>query len=260
MLTLAYCVIGAMAGILSGLLGIGGGSIVVPALTMVFYHGGLPNDMAMHLAAGTSLASMVVTVSASITYYIRKRMVDWTLLINLLPGVAAGSALGAVIAYLMHTEMLSMIFGLFLLMVAVRELFVRHLRAQQGLPGLAAQRILSVLMGMVSGLLGVGGGASCLPFLLYCRVPLQKAVGVSAGVSLLAAIVGTASVMTTGSFDANLPAYSTGYVHWPAFLGIAVISPLTAPLGARLGQVLPVPVLRRIFAAILIIIGLEMIL
>lgn len=261
MLFIVGCfLIGITAGLTSGLLGIGGGSIIVPALMFLFHYSGSAPRLAMHMAVGTSLATMVVTVSVSLVYFINKKLVDWHLVVNMLPGIISGSIAGAVLSHFLHTQVLQILFGVLLLAIALQIVFKNKMTGErQDLPSVRVQRFVAFGIGCLSGLLGIGGGTSCLPFLLYCNVPLRNSIGVSAAVSLVAAVFGALSVMITGLYASGLPPYSTGYVYWPAFLGIVLMSPIVAPLAARLGQVIPVDTVKGILAVFLIVIGLKMI-
>jgi len=255
-----YMLTGAFAGLLSGLLGIGGGIIVVPSLVWIYEAQGMPYPVLMHFAAGTSLASMVVTTTVSFLAH-RKRGVDvWPIFHRMIIFVAMGVVVGAMFANLIHSHILTVVFGILILVIALRTLFVHEVPEHHALPGPVGMGSISFIIGGKSGLLGIGGGVLTIPFLRYCNVPLRQAVGVSTLCSLTIAMVGTLSLMITGQGEPGAPQWTTGYVYWPAVLGIILLSPLFAPIGVALSHRLPVKVLQRIFAVFLLFTGLRMLL
>lgn len=253
---LAFLLLGAVAGTLSGLLGIGGGLIVVPSLAFLFQWLGMPVDVIMHMAAGTSLAIMIVTTTRSLRSHLKRRVEFWPIYRQLLPGVVVGTVIGAFIAHWLNSQVLSLIFGFFVLIVAIRSwLDHHHTETRRRLPGFWGMNTAGVLIGAKSGLLGVGGGALTIPFLTFCRVDMRKAVVVSAATGLTVALVGTAVFILNGLGVGHLPRYSLGYVYWPAWFPVALGSVLMAPFGAKWSHDLPVVTLQRVFAICLLFIA-----
>lgn len=254
----AYLLIGIVAGTFSGLLGIGGGLIVVPALALVFKLASMPSNIIMHMAAGTSLAAMVVSSFSSMRAHYRHGINIWIVYKRLFLGILLGTISGVILASFLRSEILQIIFGLIVIIVAFLMLLNFQPAPHRRLPGFLGLSLVTFLIGIKSGLLGLGGGIITVPFLLYCNVPIRQAIGTSTAVSFTIALVGTVTFILTGVFVADLPHWSTGYIYWPAVLGIGIVSPFFATLGAALSHRLPVGILRRIFAVFLLVIGIRM--
>lgn len=254
-----YAFIGAFAGIMAGVLGIGGGVIVVPGLVFVFQHNHIiPDDIGMHVAAGTSLAVMIVTSQSSLRAHLKLGDVLWTIFNKLWPGIVLGTIAGALIAYVMPTYWLKIIFAVFLFLVAFKMITDLHVTHPERFPSTWINRLVSFLIGLKSGMLGVGGGVLIIPYLTYCGIAVRKIAAVSNLCTLTVAIVGTIVFMITGQKEMSSVPYSTGYVYWPAVLWVAIPSSLIAPLGAKLNYMIPVKQLKYGFIVILIITATKM--
>jgi uncharacterized membrane protein YfcA len=253
-----YLIIGALGGFLSGLLGIGGGMLVVPGLALVYHLQGMPAASIMHMAEGSSLASMIVSAYSSVSAHYRRGSQIWPIYRRMFVAVIIGTILGTLLASILYSRVLAIIFGVFTLLVALMMLRGFSPHAKRNIPGPIPLFGVSAAIGVKSGLLGLGGGVISVPFLAYCNVPMRDAVGVSTAVSLTVAVIGTLGFMATGWHAPGLPHWSTGYVYWPAVLGVVVASPIFANLGAMLCYRLPVPLLRKIFAVFLLLIGIQM--
>lgn len=254
-----YLVIGALAGLLAGLFGIGGGVVIIPALAAIFaHHVDIPSADVMQMAVGTSLATVIITTNSALYTHHQRDAVIWSLAWKMVPGLAVGAIVGALIARLLPSNDLRIIFSVFLLVTGVRLILKeRSLDAQQPLSQKTI-KIGSVVIGIMSGILGVGGGTLLVPFLLRCQLDMHKATGTSIVCGLAVAIVATTGFMLTGWFAGIHLPWSTGYIYWPAFLGIAVASFLFAPVGAVLAHKLPTYMLKRIFALFLLIMAVDM--
>ena len=255
-----YLALGAVAGLLAGLFGIGGGLIIVPALAWMFAGLAFSPGLVMHLAIGTSLASIWVTALMSIRAHHRRGAVRWPLVRRLAPGIAVGALVGAGAADALPTRALERIFGLFELLVAAQVLLVDRYRARFDLPGRLGLGLAGSVIGAVSALIGIGGGTLTVPYLVWARVPMLQAVATSAACGLPIAVAGTLGFILVGWNASGLPPWASGYVYWPAWLGIVLASSVSAGLGARLAHRLPAVRLRQAFAWLLIGIGLEMLL
>ena len=254
-----YALIGAFAGLMAGILGIGGGIVVVPGLVLVFQHSQLiPTDLIMHVAAGTSLAVMILTSQSSLRAHLKLGDVLWTIFNKLWPGIVVGTILGALIATWIPTHWLKIIFAVFLFLVAIKMLTDMHVAHPESFPSKWINRLISFLIGLKSGLLGVGGGVLIVPYLTYCGVGVRKIAAVSNLCTLTVAVVGTMVFMITGQHEMHSIPYSTGYIYWPAVLWVAMSSSLTAPLGARLNYTVPVKQLKYGFILILLITATNM--
>ncbi|WP_241546818.1 sulfite exporter TauE/SafE family protein [Thiohalobacter thiocyanaticus] len=255
---LAYPLTGALAGLLAGLFGIGGGLVMVPALLWIFALQGFPSVHLMHLAVGTSLAAIVFTGAVSAQAHLRRGAVDWRLAGWLTVGVLAGAALGTTLADRLDGAVLRGLFGGFLLVVAVKL----ALELQPGGPAVAARPAVLVPAGLgigaLSVLLGIGGGTLTVPLLLWLGAAMTTAVGTAAACGVPIALAGALGFILIGRDAAGLPPASLGYVYWPAVLGILLLSLPGARLGAVLAHRLPARRLRRLFALVLVLIGMRM--
>jgi uncharacterized protein len=255
---LIYLALGACAGLAAGLFGIGGGVVIVPVLSMLFEAQGLSDHVALPLAIGTSLATIVITSLAAIWAHHQRRAVQWDIFHQMVLGVGLGGLFGAGMAELLPTGALRVVFGVFELIVAVQIGLNLMASSHRRLPGQAAMFIAAMVIGTVSSVVGIGGGTMTVPFLVWCNVSIRRAVATSSACGLPLSLAGAAGFVVTGWGSVGLPAWSTGYLYWPAFAGVAAASLLFAPLGATLVHKLPVSMLRRIFCAVLGVLGVRM--
>ena len=255
----AYLLTGAIAGLAAGLLGVGGGLIIVPALVGLYLIQHIDSALVMHLALGTSLASIIITSLSSVYAHHRHRAVLWHRFWQLTPGLLFGAWLGGWLADVMSTAQLKPLFAGFELVVAAYMLSSLHFNSgKRHLPNPLAISGAGVVIGGISSLAGVGGGTMTVPYLNWHGVHLRQAIATSAACGLPIALAGTLSYILHGWTQPNLPAWSLGYVHGPSLLGIVISSVLFAPLGAKLAHSLPVPTIRRVFALLLVGIALRL--
>lgn len=250
-------VIGLFAGYLAGFLGIGGGFVVVPALTWLFLKDPATAPFAIHMAVATSLATMLVTSLSSIAAHQRKRAIRWPLVKSLTGGLVAGAVLGAVVADFLQGEALIRVFGLFAILAGLQLILGRKPEGEQPLPGQPAASFVGLVIGAISSLIGIGGGALTGPWQLWHGVKAQNAVATSAACGYPIAIAGSFSFVFLG-LGSELPQGALGYIHLPAFAGIALSSALAAPLGAATVHRLPPAMVRRVFGGFLLLVGLRM--
>lgn len=255
---LLYLVIGALAGTFAGLLGVGGGIIIVPALVFAFQAHGFSPDVLVHMAVGTSLATIVPTSISSVSAHHRHGAVDWPLMGRLTVGIVIGALLGAGLADLMPGHVLRTVFALFALVVSLQLALRERPAAHRQLPGTLGLAAAGLVIGTVSALVGIGGGSMTVPFLAWCNVSMRKAIAVSAACGLPIAVAGSIGFVLTGLRQPHLPPWTTGYLYWPAGAGIAMTSVLFAPLGARLTHRIPATALRRVFAVFLAVVGVRL--
>jgi uncharacterized membrane protein YfcA len=257
---LTYLLTGAVAGLLAGLLGVGGGLVIVPALAWLLAGHGVPGGHLMHLAVGSSLAAIIPTAVSSLLAHQRRGSVYWPAVRALLPGILAGALGGAWLARQVSSPGLALCFGVFEVLVALQLFFGMKPAAHRGLPGTAGMTVAGVIIGAVSALLGIGGGTLTTPFLLWNGIDIRRAVGTSATCGLPVALAGAAGFAWSGQAVMAGHAWSTGFIYWPAVAGIVLASVPLAPLGARLAHHLPRGVLQRAFALFLLLVGIKMLL
>lgn len=252
---LAYLILGLMAGFVAGLLGVGGGLIIVPILVWLFEAQGITQH-AMHLALGTSLASILFTSMSSLRAHHARGAVDWLTVKRIAPGIVAGTLLGAILAARLSAMPLKIFFVAFLFYAAVQMWWNFKPDAHRQLPGIAGMFGAGSIIGAISSWVGIGGGTLSVPFQLWCNVPLHRAIGTSAAIGLPIALAGAAGYALSGSGHA-IPG-TWGYLHLTALACIALGSISTAPLGARVAHALPVGRLKRIFALLLFALAIRM--
>jgi len=255
---LTYCAVGAIAGVLAGLHGIVGGLVIVPMLVYVFTLNNIPHELTMHLALATSMASIIFTSISSFMAHHKRGAVHWNVVRKIVAGILVGTFLGSCFASAMSTDFLKVFFVIFLYFVAVQLLLNKKPKGARELPGKAGMFAAGNVIGVVSSLVGIGGGTLSVPFMLWCNIPVHHAIGTSAAIGLPIAVAGTVGFIINGWSNVMLPQYSVGYVYLPALLGIAAISVLTAPLGVKLAHSLPVNRLKRIFSLLLFVVATKM--
>lgn len=255
---LVYAAIGAVVGILAGLLGIGGGGVIVPILVYLLPLQGVPHEIIMHLALGTALASIVFTSMSSLKAHHQRGAVNWMVVKRITVGILVGTFLGSCFASILSTTFLIGFFSFFLYFIAVQMLTNRKPKPSRELPGTTVMSGVGSVIGFVSSLVGIGGGSLSVPFMVWCNISVHHAIGTSAAIGFPIALAGTAGYIFTGWGTAGLPDYSVGFIYLPALFGIAAASMVTAPLGARLAHSLPVGRLKRIFALLLVAIATKM--
>ncbi|TIH20155.1 sulfite exporter TauE/SafE family protein [Marinifilum sp. JC120] len=255
---LIFVVLGIFAGILAGLLGIGGGLVIVPILVFTLPPLGIPEIHLMHIALGTSLASIIFTSISSMRSHNKRGAVRWDIFKTITPGIIVGTFLGSLSTSFMNTNFLKAVFVIFLYYVASQMLFGLKPKASRQVPGSKGMFTAGSVIGIFSSLVGIGGGTLSVPFLTMCNIVIHTAIGTAAAIGLPIALAGTAGYVWTGLGVEGLPPYCFGYIYLPALIGIVSASMLTAPIGVRLAHSLPVDKLKKIFAVLLIIVATRM--
>lgn len=256
-----YLVCGVITGILSGLLGIGGGLVVVPLLNLVFAHNyGLDPTMAMRMALGTSLSSILFTSLSSARAHAHRGAVRWPIVRALALPILVGTLGGSLLVAHISGRGLRLFFVVFLILVATQMLVDYYPKPTAKATGKTGLGIAGLIIGGVSSLVGLGGGSLSVPYLRWRGFAMHDAVGTSSALALPIAIAGCAGYMFTGWNNPDLPLHSFGYINWAATLGIACASILFAPLGARLSHATPTGLLRKFFAVFLYITAVRMLL
>ncbi len=253
-----YLFFGAIVGIFAGLLGVGGGTILVPVLDFTLSLQNVDTNVAHHMALATSMASIIFTSLSSAHSHNKRGTIRWDLVKIMTPGVLAGTFLGSFVVSEVPTKPLKIIFAVFLLYVAMQMFLDFKPKASRQLPGKVTLLAFAVLVGVVSSFIGIGGGSLIIPFLTMCNVPMINVIGVSAAMGFPIAVAGSVGFVVNGLSVPNLPEYSLGFIYLPALAGLVVASMLTAPIGVKLSHTLPVKTLKRVFGCVLAAIALRM--
>jgi uncharacterized protein len=253
-----YLIIGIITGTFSGLLGIGGGIIIVPGLIWVFQHYAVAPEHYVHLAAGSSLASVSCISLVAANAHRQRKTIVWPLFWHLLPGALVGAVLGALVVKYIPMPLLSISFSLLLIIVAIRMLRTQrnHLLARRKLPKRLGLSSLGLWVGAQSSLLGIGGGITMVPFFARHNIPMLQAAGTSIALSFPLTLAATFTLILN-HHDIHIP-WCTGYIYWPATLCIAMMSIIFAPLGIRLAHRLPNKHIKHVFAVVLLLTAIDM--
>jgi len=255
----AYLALGAFAGFFAGMLGIGGGLVMVPLLTMIFSaQTAFPTGEVLHIALGTSMAAIIFTSFASLRTHHQHGAVLWNVVSAITPGILLGTLVGALLASKVPVKALGLFFTGFVCLVAAQMAFNLKPKPSRTLPGYGGIAATGFGIGALSALVAIGGGSMTVPFLTWCNVRVQQAIGTSAAVGLPIAVGGTAGYLYNGWNVPELPVGSLGFVYLPALVGMVLASMLTARLGARIAHRLPIMTLRRLFSAVLILMAVKM--
>ncbi len=257
-LILELLLLGAAAGYAAGLLGVGGGMLMVPFMTLLLTARGMPAQHVVKMALATSLATICFTSISSVRAHARQGAVRWDVVRLLAPGILLGGLLGAQLAIALPARLLAVLFALFVSVSAVQMIRNKKPKPTRRLPG--GVRLFGVggVIGTVSALVGAGGAFLSVPFMIACNLPIHTAVATAAAVGFPIAVAGTIGYVIGGWRLVDMPAGTIGYLYVPALLIIAAASVLTAPLGARLAHRLDVAQLKRAFAALLIVLAAYM--
>ncbi|HYD97554.1 MAG TPA: sulfite exporter TauE/SafE family protein [Noviherbaspirillum sp.] len=243
--------LGAAVGFAAGLLGIGGGMLLVPFMTMILTAKNFPSDYTVHMAIATSLATIMFTSMSSVRAHHKRGAVGWHIVKLLVPGILLGSWIGPWIGKQMDSTTLAAFFGVFVAFSATQMLLDKKPAPHRNLPKAAGMFGAGSGIGVLSGLVGAGGGFISVPFMAWCNVPIHTAVATSAALGFPIALAGTLSNIYYGMQTPGLPPGSLGFIYVPALLVISLASVSTAPLGAKTAHSLPVKSLKKVFAVML---------
>lgn len=251
LLILALLAMGTFGGFAAGLLGIGGGMVLVPFITMIFTARGFADELVVHMAIATSLGTILFTSLSSVRAHHQHGAVLWPVVRLLAPGIVIGSWIGPWFGKQMNTAVLAVFFGCFVAFSATQMLIGKKPAAARELPGKSGMFATGGVIGILSGLVGAGGGFISVPFMTRCNVRIHNAVATSAALGFPIALSGTLSNIYYGWDEPGLPPWSLGFIYLPALAIIVLASVTMAPLGARAAHRMPVRQLQRIFAVIL---------
>ena len=250
---------GIVGGLLAGLLGVGGGIVVVPVLYHVFSGIGIDEAVRMHLAVGTSLATIIPTSIRSARAHRDNNAVDMDLIKALGPPILAGVVAGSLIAGMVAGEALMAVFASVALLVSLNMAFGKESwRLGDHFPVGLGRMVIGGVIGLISVLMGIGGGTLGVTILTLYNTAIHRAVGTASGFGLIIAVPGTLAMMLNGWGEAGLPPFSLGYVNLIGFALIVPTTVLAAPWGARIAHAISRVALRRAFAVFLALTSLRM--
>jgi len=256
---LVFIAVGLLAGVLSGLFGLGGGIVIVPCLLTVFNYNHVNPDFIMHLSIGTSLAVMIGTTANSVFHHSKKNTGYFEIYRQLFGGLMFGVICGATLGHYLHGHVLKIIFGVLVVVIGLNMLRPdADDKPARSLPKWYIMQAMGVVIGCICALLGVGGGFITVPFLIRYGVSVHLAIMVSAMVALTIGVLGTAANIYLGWSFTTLPSGSIGYVVLPVCLVIIIGTLFSVPLGTKLAYRLPAKQLKKYFAVFLLFVGAHM--
>jgi uncharacterized membrane protein YfcA len=250
-LILELLLIGTCTGFLAGLLGIGGGMLMVPFLTIILTSKGYPADMTVKMAVATSLATICFTSLSSVRAHQKRGAVLWPVVKVLAPGILVGSLLGAQLAVALPGKMLGVLFAVFVAFSATQMFLDRKPKPSRTLPGPAATFGVGMVIGGLSSLVGAGGAFVSVPFMTWCNIKIHDAVGTSSALGFPIALAGTIGYIYAGQGLPQMPPGAFGYLYLPGLVIISIASMALAPLGARTAHRMDIRPLKKVFAVVL---------
>jgi len=259
MMAASLALVGCGVGFLAGLLGVGGGLIMIPFLIFALEHQEVATDLAIKMAIATAMSTIVFTSISSIRSHHQRGAIGWELVKGFAPGILLGSALSSlwIFAALKGTT-LALIFCLFAVFTATQIFLDRKPKPSRQVPGPLGLLLMGAPIGLVSGLVGAGGAFMSVPFMLWCNVPIHRAVATSAALGLPIALANVVGYVISGQqIDAHVPG-AVGYLWLPGLVAVASFSVLTAPFGARAAHKLPVKKFKKVFASFLFVLAAQM--
>jgi len=253
-------VLGAFAGMLAGLLGVGGGIVLVPGFFYVFERLGFGGEQLMQVCLATSLATIIVTSLRSVLSHNKKGAVSWDILRTWAPGIVIGAIIGVLVVAGLRSSTLQLLFGILAMTVGLYLGFGRaDWRLGEAMPGGLKRAVLSPAMGFLSVLMGIGGGSFGVPLMALYGTPIHRAVATAAGFGVLIAVPSVIGFLFVPIDPAVRPPFTVGAVNLVGFGIVIAMTLITAPLGARMAHAMDPKPLRRVFAVFLVLVALNMI-
>ena len=254
----ALFLVGAFAGLMSGLFGIGGGMIVVPIVLWLLAKLNIDSAYTQHIAVGTSFAIMMFTTFSSALAQHKKKAVEWSAVIKMSPAMVVGGLLGSFISRHLSATFLHYFFIVFVILVGLKILFKLNPKTTRPMPATPIIIIVGLIIGILSSWVGIGGGTLIVPFLLFCSLPIHRAVGTSSALAWPMAVSGAIGYLITGLAINRLPEYSFGFWYLPAVAILACCTTIFAPIGVKLAHHLPAERLKMGMGLLILGIGLHM--
>ena len=258
-LAIMVLAIGAIAGVIAGLLGVGGGLILVPAFHFAFSKLGYESPYLMQICLATSLATIIVTSARSVSSHAKKNAVDWEILKHWAPGIAVGAIIGVVTASSLRSATLQAIFGVLAIIIGLFFAFGHpQWRLSDNMPKGILRAIISPIVGFLSVLMGIGGGSFGVPVMTLFGSPFHRAVATAAGFGALIAVPSVAAFLLVSIPAEAQPPFTIGAVNIPSFLAVIAMTLITAPIGVRLAHAAEPKILRRFFAVFILAVAISM--
>ncbi|WP_144206880.1 sulfite exporter TauE/SafE family protein [Shewanella donghaensis] len=264
LLVLSCALLGVGVGFLAGLLGIGGGLIIVPILSSILLHFEiLPAEQVVIVAIATSLASILFTSTSAAIAHHKNGNVPWGLAPWVMTGVALGALISGFMAALLPDKIVRLVFAVSVVLIALKMLYSStksDVSTQDKMPNKGLLTIFTTIIGGLSAMIGIGGGALLVPLLTYFSLDMKKAIGCASACGIVIALFGSIGYISSGSAYFSLEDGFAGFVYLPALLGIVCTSWFMAPIGAKSTQHLPVSIIKKLFAALLLVMAAKMML
>lgn len=254
----AYLALGAFVGFFAGLLGVGGGAATVPVLAFIFAANQFAPSHVVHLALGTSMATILFTSISSVRTHQQHGAVNWQIVRRMVAGIVIGTLGGALLASVLDVRLLTISFTALIYYLSAQMIFGRNPQPGTMPQTAAGASITSVGIGIISSLTATGGASLVVAYLVKRGTRIHEAIGTAAAIGWPLAAAGTAGYVIAGWGKSGLPEYSFGYVYAPALAVIVVASILLAPVGARLAHCTPGVLLKKIFAVVLFVLATKM--
>ncbi|WP_305465440.1 sulfite exporter TauE/SafE family protein [Photobacterium leiognathi] len=263
LLLIIYCaLLGSGVGFLAGLLGIGGGLVIVPILSIILLHFAiLPPDQVVIVAIATSLASILFTSTSSAIAHHKNGNVPWDLAPWIMTGVALGALISGFLAALLPANVVRMVFAVSVALIALKMFYSSTQKDNtktHNMPNNVVLTFLTTITGGLSAMIGIGGGALLVPLLTFFSLDMKKAIGCASACGIVIALFGSVGYITSGSSYLSISDGFAGFVYLPALFGIVCTSWFTAPLGAKATHHLPVPTIKKIFSVLLLAMATNM--
>ncbi|MEH6451539.1 MAG: sulfite exporter TauE/SafE family protein [Psychromonas sp.] len=253
-----YLLVGAIAGVIAGIFGIGGGIVIVPSLIFTFSYLDFSTNVITHLAIGTSLSTIIFTSLSAIYSHSKKVSIDWSLALNLSLGMIVGALLSAVFADNIPALLLQRGFAVFAVLIALQMWFSWSPKASLSLPSALYCKLIGTIIGLISGLFGIAGGSLVVPVLTLFSIKLHQAIATAAVTGFPIAIAGALGYILMGWSNSQLPEYSFGYVYLPATLGIILTSTIFAKLGVKISHNLSPTKIKKSFSILLLVVAVKL--
>lgn len=257
---LAFIALGSFAGFMAGLLGVGGGGIMVPLLTTIFLAQGINPDNVVHLALGTSMATIVTTSFSSMRAHQANQAVIWSIVQRMALGVILGTFLATFVAAQIPSLYLAIFFAVFMGYVSIQMFLNKKPRPSKQRASNTELFGVGAGIGAVSAIVSIGGGSLTVPYLTWRNIDIKKAIGTSAAMGLPISLAGATGYLLNHDAVLAVIPYTVGFVYLPAVLLMSLFSFFTAPLGAKLAHRLPVATLKKVFGGMLMLLSLKMLL